>query len=487
MTMAAKKKASSLADLAAAPYNPRSISEAALKGLGYSMAEFGDLGGIVWNKRFGTLVAGHQRVKSLRAQYGDLALVGGRIETPEGHSFGVRVVDWTRRKERAANVAANSPTVAGAFTVDLNGLLEQIAKDDAALFEGLQLDGLDDVLAGLDAEADAEALESLADAVDRISEAGERSEEDEAPPVDEEGVPDSKRGEVYELGPHRLMCGDSRNVADWVLLLGGAKANLVFTSPPYASQRKYDETSGFRPIAPDDYGEWWAPLQVAVRENLAADGSFFVNIKEHCQDGQRHLYVKKLTIRMVDEWGWRFVDELCWTRNTIPGAFLNRLKNGWEPVLHFCTEMSIRFRPKAVAHASQYAIDYSADRVFSNDASGYHAVDEQAKRNAQHAGLALPSNVLTCSQDKAYGATGAGHSAPFPVALPSFFVRAFTDEGDIVLDPFMGSGTTLIAAAQHGRRGFGLEIGPRYCDVIRRRWTIWARDIDCDPGPGALD
>lgn len=138
---------STLADLAAAPYNPRTITERALSGLGHSLAEFGDIAGITWNRRTGHLVAGHQRVKSLRAQYGDLTVEMGEgevgsVRTPEGHVFPVRVVDWPESREKAANAAANSPTIAGLFTEDLGPLLAEVAAEEPDLFGALDLGDL---------------------------------------------------------------------------------------------------------------------------------------------------------------------------------------------------------------------------------------------------------------------------------------------------------------------------------------------------------
>lgn len=94
-------------------------------------------------------------------------------------------------------------------------------------------------------------------------------------------------------------------------VLDGAKINVAITSPPYASQRKYDESSGFKPIRPNEYVEWYRPIAENIKANLTKDGSYFCNIKEHCDDGQRDLYVKDLTIAHVREWGWMFVDEFC--------------------------------------------------------------------------------------------------------------------------------------------------------------------------------
>ena len=293
----------------------------------------------------------------------------------------------------------------------------------------------------------------------------------------------SRAGEVYELGPHRLVCGDSRDAATWVRLMGGAKANVVFTSPPYASQRKYDESSGFKPIPPDDYVAWWEPLQANVAAHLAADGSFFVNIKEHCDDGQRHLYVKDLTVAHVRAWDWRFVDEFCWVHRGLPGSWPNRLKNAWEPVFHFTRGDAIKFRPRAVGHASEDCF-HAGGAVSDTNATGN--VGWSGSDVEVVAGVALPSNVIDLPNNPANHG-GAAHSAAFPVGLPEFFIRAFSDAGDLVVDPFLGSGSTLIAAAKTGRVARGFEISPRYCDVIRRRWTKYARSAGIDPGTGALD
>ena len=85
--------------------------------------------------------------------------------------------------------------------------------------------------------------------------------------------------------------------------------------------------------------------------------------------------------------------------------------------------------------------------------------------------MALPSNVLEIHNSAKQTDTGAvKHDATFPVALPSFFIKAYSDEGDSIFDPFMGSGTTLIAAEQLGRKCYGMEISPAYCDVIVKRW-----------------
>ncbi len=288
-------------------------------------------------------------------------------------------------------------------------------------------------------------------------------EETEIPQEEEGAIPEvptnptTVKGDVWMLGKHRILCGDCRDFNDVEKLLNGAKINVAVTSPPYASQRKYDETSGFKPIPPDDYVEWYRDVASNIMANIASDGSYFCNIKEHCEDGQRSLYVKDLTLAHVREWGWRFVDELIWKKPGVPGGWDNRFKNDWEPIFHFCTQMAIKFNPTDVGHFSD------AIRVYQKGAS-YSKHGNITVEGDLTSGIARPGNVIEVS-----GADG-NHPAAYPVGLPEFFIKAFSDKGDTIYDPFMGSGTTLIAAEKNGRIGYGTEISPAYCDVIVKRW-----------------
>src|ERR1035437_977614 len=260
---------------------------------------------------------------------------------------------------------------------------------------------------------------------------------------------------------HRLLCGDARNREDVERLLAGVKVNVAITSPPYASQRTYDEASSVRPIPPDQYVEWFRDVAMNIAAVLSPGGSFFLNVKAHADEGERNLYVMDLVIAHKRQWGWRFVDEFCWrkTDNGVPGGWGNRFKNAFEGVYHFSRRGEIKFRPEAVSHASDDCFDYSPNNQKSASGSGLlgtgargAAADGgknqeawQRSRNSlsddsegRHAGLARPSNVIEVKSESSQGS----HSAPFPRALVEFFVLAFTDAGDVVFDCFMGSGTT---------------------------------------------
>jgi site-specific DNA-methyltransferase (adenine-specific) len=295
---------------------------------------------------------------------------------------------------------------------------------------------------------------------------------EESPDIDltPPGSPKSERGVVYQLGRHRVMCGDCRDFTDVERLMGGSRANIVVTSPPYASQRVYDESSGFRPIPADEYVEWYRDVAANAMAVLADDGSYFLNIKEHCDDGQRSLYVKDLTIAHVREWGWRFVDELIWHKQGMPGLYGDRFKNEFEPVFHFAKgACKTRF-----ANVTTDSENVPSGSVGSN--AEMQGKGDPLRGRGQ--GKALPGNVIWASPDSASVGT---HEARFPVALPSFFIRAFSDAGDTVFDPFSGSGTTLVATEREGRVGFGMEISPAYVDVIRRRYAEFVNDPSLAP------
>lgn len=419
-----------------APYNPRKMADSERARLERGIREFGLVDPIIARRGDGLVIGGHQRLTAAKA-------VG--LETvPVVYLDGL-----TDDRAAALNVLLNNPSAQGVWDMaKLSGLLSE-----------LDANGFDATLTGFD-DADLERL--LAWTPD--------PEKGLLPGVDPDAVPDlpakpvTKLGDLIVLGRHRLVCGDCRDFAMVERLMDGRQINVVVTSPPYASQRAYDPASGFKPIPPDEYVAWYRDVATNVMALLAEDGSYFCNIKEHCDDGQRHLYVTDLLLAHVREWGWRWVDTFCWKRSGVPGRWENRFKNGWEPVYHYAKSPAIKFRPEAVGHESDDCLSYSPQNTKTH--SGF--LSAGGGENGRKSGIALPSNVLDISTARAD--KERGHTAEYPVALPIHFVRAFSDAGDAIYDPFMGSGTTLIAAEQEGRTAYGTEISPAYCDVIVTRW-----------------
>lgn len=410
-------------------------------------------------------------------------------------------------------------------------------------------DALIDLLRGLEGDYDGSGytedeandyLGELADVLDPGPQISGDIEVDEPMPEEPERIVTAP-GDVWSLGSHRLMCGDCRDSGAVAALLDGATVNLAFTSPPYASQRDYDEASGFKPIKPDDYVEWFAPVAANVADHLADDGSWFVNIKAAAEGLDTYLYVHDLVIAHAREWGWHYVTELCWRRIGVPKSVVKRFKNQFEPIFHFARG-DFKMRPDAVRHESdsvpvpggpgsgntswrtrQGTHDAVDGRPLkgkgqkpsrSSDVQGHPGVTSdvpggglyprtragravgkvtrhpdtmsahQGKKVndsigedagggghteglATESGLAYPGNMLpTFSGDH----QATGHAAAFPVGLPQWFVLAYTDAGDAVYDPFCGSGSTLLACEREGRRGFGMELSPKYCDWTAKRF-----------------
>lgn len=248
-------------------------------------------------------------------------LPGGALEIIDGHlradtlpddEVPVLVVDVDEH-EAAKLLATFDPigAMAGTDAVKLDALLREVETGTAELQE---------LLANVASKA---GLYSEADAKPQIApEARDIVSEDPEPPREATTVKDNvpepprepvtKPGDLWLLGNHRLLCGDATKQDHIRRLMSYAKINVAFTSPPYARQRAYDESSGFTPIHPDEYVTWWQSIQANVLEHLASDGSFFVNIKEESSlEHGRNLYVRDLVIAHVRRWGWRFEDEFC--------------------------------------------------------------------------------------------------------------------------------------------------------------------------------
>lgn len=429
-----------VADLVQWVKNPRD-NDRAVDFAVKSIETYGWGAPLVARKANREIIAGHTRIKA--------ALKLGIKMVP------VRYMDLTAKQAHAYAIADNK--IGEIATWVEKGVVEVLREVGVSTKEDLGDLGF--------REKEAAKYSALVDAFDALPADKRGVDEDEVPEAPK--VPVTKPGDIWALGSHRIICGSCRELSDVKKLLAslgtGTLVHVAITSPPYASQRKYDESSGFKPIRPDEFVEWFKDVQENVAAVLAHDGSWFVNIKEHCDDGQRVLYVKDLTLAHARSWEWLFVDEFCWrnTKNGTPGGWPNRMKNAWEPVFHFAKQQAIKFRVENVSVASSAVFEYSAETEKSGTGSGL--LGERASEFTE--GMARPSNVVECA-----AASESLHSAAFPVALPEFFVKAFSDVRDVIFDPFMGSGTTLIACEKTGRVAVGTEISPAYCDVIVARW-----------------
>jgi site-specific DNA-methyltransferase (adenine-specific) len=256
------------------------------------------------------------------------------------------------------------------------------------------------------------------------------------------------------------------DVLDGLKLLPDECIDLIVTSPPYGERRK----NTYGGISVDEYVNWFSDIGKELYRVLKPTGSFFLNIKPHCDNGERVLYVFDLVLNLKREIGFRFVDEFTWTKIGVPGKFKGRFKNAFEPVYHFTKTKDFTHNPYEVATPIKEESVKRANRKAcgeSQNGSGFAGLREGS--NLKNATLALPSNHLHIPQKSNQYTAQSKHPAVFPIELPEFFIKAYSNENDIVLDPFIGSGTTAIASTLINRKWIGFEKEREYIELANMR------------------
>jgi site-specific DNA-methyltransferase (adenine-specific)/site-specific DNA-methyltransferase (cytosine-N4-specific) len=258
-----------------------------------------------------------------------------------------------------------------------------------------------------------------------------------------------------------IFLGDSK---EQLKLLPDNSVDLILTSPPYADQRK----STYGGIHPDKYVEWFLPISEQLLRVLKPTGTFILNIKEKVVDGERSTYVMELIIAMRKQ-GWLWTEEFIWhKKNSYPGKWPNRFRDSWERLLQFNKAKHFNmYQEEVMVPMGDWAktrlknlSDTDKIRDNSKVGSGFGKnISNWVDRDK-----AYPTNVLHLATE----CNNKNHSAAFPQELPEWFIKLFTKEKDTVLDPFMGSGTTLSVANRMKRNSIGIEIVPDYYEMVRK-------------------
>ncbi|MDD5308690.1 MAG: DNA modification methylase [Deltaproteobacteria bacterium] len=465
-----------ISELAPWDGNPRKISDAALAGLGASIARFGCVEPIVWNRRTGRVVGGHQRLNVLKAQ--------GVVETD------VVVVDLAEVEERALNVALNNPHIAGEWTPDVRALLKELSSG----FDGFKEIRLDALLEQL-------GRKNLRDGIDTG-----RIDEDQA--VEPPDKPTTRVGDLWCLGPHRILCGDATDPDVVARLTEGGLADALFTDPPYgvdycpaergASRGRNERTvpertcgrSARRGHAESTTGRFGqtarqsAHLDVGNRHDAQSAGRSgqtarqraHVDVHDEHRGRRNGHSAAPARGRILNDAlpEGQFRDLLCHSFAAAddvlkPGAPIYICgPAGWE-ARHFWAAW-----PEDLWHF-QAALVWDKGR-FALSRWDYHPQHEIVfygwKRGASRTWLGKRDQASVLEMEMGNG-RGYIHPTQKPVGLVRRALLNSAPEGGVVLDLFGGSGSTLIAAETCGRRACLVELDPRFVDAAVRRWELY--------------
>lgn len=429
------------------PYdkNARTHSEAQVAQIAASIVEFGFTAPLLVSSD-GGILAGHGRASAAKK----LCL----------ESVPVVVLDHLTPTQRRAYILADNRLAEAA------GWNEELLASELA---GLSSLGFDLALTGF---SDDELAELLSDV--------EGSDDETNPPIGAitkescEDIPDapinpvSQTGDIWQLGAHRLICGDATDPGAVAALMTGETASLCFTSPPYGQQRNYT-TGGIND---------WDALMNGVFANLpmTPDGQVLVNLGLIHKDNE--------VIPYWDTWlawmrtiGWRRFGWYVWDQGPgMPGNWAGRLAPSFEFVFHFNRQSRQPNKIVPCKHAGQDShlrADGSSTAMRGKDGEvgGWaHAgqVTQQTK---------IPDSVIRIMRHKGRIGQDIDHPAVFPVALPEHILLAYSNPGAIVFEPFCGSGTTMLAAQKTNRVVRALELAASYTDVAVKRFQQNHPDI----------
>lgn len=413
--MALKIEYLSLSEFRHYERNARTHSEEQIQQIVSSIQEFGFTNPVLIDEQ-NELIAGHGRIMA--------AELVGMDSVPA-----IRLKGLSADQKKALRIADNQLALNAGWDLDLL----------ASEIESLATADFDIDLLGFDSKF--------------LDELFEEDPEEDGFVVDEEedGAPGeyvSEHGDVWLLGEHRVMCGDSTSVDDVVQLMGGVQADMVWTDPPY--NVAYEGQDGMT-IENDDMND--ADFATFLREVFS---SAFVVTKEGGPIYIAHADSEGRNFRSaMTEAGWLFKQCLIWVKNQF---VMSRQDYHWqhEPILY-------GWKPGA---AHYWYGDRNKSTVIDDDVDLHELGREELVRLVDDLRNALNTTVYREAKPQ----NSDLHPTMKPIALVQHHIQNSSERGDVVLDLFGGSGTTLIACERSGRINRSMELDPRYCDAIVQRW-----------------
>lgn len=391
------------------PYerNPRK-NDGAVEAVAASIREFGFKVPIVVDAQ-NVIVTGHTRHKAARKL--------GLSECPC-----IRADDLTPEQVRAYRLADNKVAELAEWDFDLL----------AAELEGLDFDGW-----GLKWEIDTDQTPPAV-GEDDFTEMPETS--------------DIERGDMFALGPHRLLCGSSTDDEEVAALMGEEKGKIIFTSPPYSDIREY---GGNKDLSLDNLSK------------------FIISYKPYTDYQCVNLGIKRENASVVEYWGE-------YIKKAHDAGYKLLAWNVWDKMKCGSVGQQSAFFPIRhefifVFGTKPFEINRTIEKKEENITSTYKGTtrNKNGKMVLNNRGetfhkLKKMESVVSIYPEN--GTIRKKHPATMPVKLPGAYINAMTQPGEIVIEPFCGSGTTIIAAEQCGRKCYAMELDPYYCRVIIARW-----------------
>ncbi|MFZ5591718.1 MAG: site-specific DNA-methyltransferase [Bacillota bacterium] len=406
-----------------AAYNPRKDlkpGDKEYEKLKRSIEEYGLVELIVWNKRTGNVVSGHQRLKvMLELGYTDIDCI---------------VIDLDEQSEKALNLAMNK--IGGAW--DEDKLASLIADLDAGAFD-ISLTGFD-----------AAEIDELMNRWYSKEAVQDKFDVDKEKDLIEKDGAITQRGDIWLLGNHRLMCGDSTSAEDFEKLMDGRRAQVCVTSPPYGVGKDYEQ-KGIEP--------WLATMKPVIKNICKNAGIVCWNLGDLYSTGGQFIEPTSVySVNMFADNGFRPIWIRIWKKQGMNyGVGPYHLVSN-KPVQQYEYISAFSKNGETEEYNDQEYVWLSAFAGHS-----YRFVKRLTKEERKRWGYAGIWEMTTVRANKE-------HPAMFPVELPWRCIKMHSDRDGIVLEPFSGSGTTIIAAEQTDRCCYAMELSPIYCDLAVKRW-----------------
>jgi len=397
-----------VSDLKLRSTNPRTHSKKQIRQIADSIKQFGFNNPILVDQD-GTIVAGQGRVEAAR-------LLG--IETVPT----IRLEDLTEAEIRAYVIADNK-------------LAENAGWDRELL--AIELQGLIEVEVDFDVTITGFEMAEIDILIGELDEIGEDDPADDVPEVSD-GPPVTRPGDIWCIGKHRLICGDALDPDTYSRLLDGAQAQMIFTDPPF-NVKIEGHVSGLGKVKHREFA--MASGEMSEDEFTAFLATVFVNLASHSADGAIHFIC-------ID---WRHLGEI-----------IAAGRDSYTELKNLCV-----WAKTNGGMGSLYRSQHELVFVFKAGTGPHINNVELGKHGRYRTNLWSYAGINSFGKDR--DAELALHPTVKPVALVADAILDCSKRGGIVLDAFAGSGTTLVAAEKTGRRGYGIEIDPQYCDVIVRR------------------